>query len=316
MMNPAPQLRTIKSLATQQKINGFRLLKFCKQGKKNENIEEIINAIQSEYGFYLPQRARAVSGAMGRGTAILPSPWTWADLIGPGRGGWLVARALSQRYGYPGEDSVRRTFGQVQVITTAGGNFPGAGGPLAALAISVGGAAAVVPPPGIGGDGRTIYIKDGLSDPADTFIHEMGHTLDFKFGTRYDVPPEMIPGLRYGTPSGSSESLLRATGGSYDPNAGCYRYINDGVAWGECIASNGRYPLGTPDVYTIGYNVGGKTTPYGQTNHFEDFAESWRIWVEVNSVAFHDGDAQMLKQSIDDTRYNFFDVNVARWVRS
>ncbi len=66
-------------------------LKFCKGGLKNNNVDDVINAIESVYGFSLPQKSQTQPIWWG---GYQGSPWTWNDLSYIGKASWTIAQSF------------------------------------------------------------------------------------------------------------------------------------------------------------------------------------------------------------------------------
>jgi hypothetical protein len=214
----------------------------------------IIRRLEDTYGLNFPQAD---------GSTI---PWDIDDLLAISKAmGWIqntTEKQIANLEDYENkfvsplsaQDVIRRAFSGTQIHLGSDNS------PQAAIAVVQGSAS--VPPPGLGGTGRDVYMPEGF--PPDifalVFLHETGHVLDFKGGTTYTEGDITDPA----NTSNPSTLLINQTFGTDMPGI----YL--------------RGPLGLPTLpfslqalLGIGYWPQGKPTDYGSTNHYEDFAETW-----------------------------------------
>jgi hypothetical protein len=172
---------------------------------------------------------------------------------------------------FSGEKIFKNAFRGTGVVIGDAGNS------LARIAFNFG-AGANVPPRSLGGTGKTVYLRSGGFN-ASTFVHELGHVLDFRLGSDYDPITLMIQ-------TNPSTALLIATGGSYEDSP-CEGLKSIPSLWGTCMVS----------------------TDYGATNHFEDFADTWEQWVLLKTREYHTYSPELAE---DNRRIRFMDEQV-RW---
>ncbi len=276
---PCPTPGTHNLVQTRYDLEWLNGLKFCKNGYKNDNHTEIMNQITNTYGFDFPPRFLSVNNI--RLPINQNSPlwgWSWDDLAGIGRGAWLIVRAIQNvnpsPISIPSERLFRDAFAGTKVEIGAGSS------PIAALAINVGNAGGVVPPVGLGGSGDTVYMREGLRRPDHVFIHELGHILDFRLGTIWSFNDQY-------NRNSPSTMLINETGGYYSmPYPGVFEI--------EIVLNSEPYIAG--EFPTI----------YGQQNHYEDFAESFFVWIMKNTIGFHLDSVEYM----GDKRHNFFNRNI------
>jgi hypothetical protein len=229
-----------------------------------------------------------------------PEQWSWSNILAVNTSFRQTEYAVRQTYPLaysmnmpggmmPAENvaSIKNFFEGVTLHIGSDGN------PIAYLAFNVGNAGAIVPPPGLGGDGRTIYFNDVFANGAtispDLINHEMGHVIDFQLGSSFTL------NTLYDIDNPSTDFLV-VTGGQYDYNTVARWMDLWGVAVG--VRDSGYLPGGSPPAYSSSYPI--------PPDHFEDFASSWEEWVR-----WRNGGNPI---NMDSSRYNFFDRNIANYL--